>query len=269
MAEGDGDLVELAARRLAALLERNAPGLVSGLHLVGSTIDGDFRPGRSDLDFVAVLAHPASDDELEALAIVHRIYATDPTMPRLDGIWITVPELAAGPDASPDGPTSTDNDFFAFGHGNRNPVAWTQLQEARTIVGELDRTTLWSNRDRLVEWVIQNAGAYWRHWHARHARWSRGGLAMLRPRFVMWCVLGISRLAFTAETGRIASKSAAGTWALGTVPTQWHPIVTEALRIRTGKGRPTYASPFRRRREALDFLAMMIARIQRAGAMPE
>ncbi len=259
MAEGgEGDLVELAARRLVALLERNAPGLVVGLHLVGSASDGDFRPGRSDLDFVAVLAHPAADNELEALAIIHRTYAADPTMPGLDGIWITVPELASGPDECPDGPTSSNNEFFVRARGNRNPVTWLQLHDARTIFGTLDRTTLWSDRDRLVEWVRQNADGYWRNWHAHASRWSGGGLAMLWPGRVTWCVLGICRLAYTAETGQIASKSAAGEWALGEVG---HPIVTEALRIRSGQGASQYSNPFHRRREALDFLAMMIARI--------
>lgn len=262
MAEGDGDLVELAARRLVALLERNAPGLVIGLHLVGSASDGDFRPGRSDLDFVAVLAHPAADNKLEALAIIHRTYAADPTMPSLDGIWITVPELASGPDECADGPISSDNAFFVRARGNRNPVTWLQLQDARTIFGTLDRTRLWSDRGRLVDWVRQNADGYWRNWHVGHAgRWSGGGLAMLRPGRVTWCVLGICRLAYTVETGQIASKSAAGEWALGEVAPQWHPIVTEALRIRSGQGASQYANPFRRRREALDFLAMMIARV--------
>ena len=76
----------------------------------------------------------------------------------------------------------------------------------------------------------------------------------------MWCVLGICRLAYTAETGRIASKSVAGEWVLKWVEPRWRQIVEEALRIRRGTS-GSYADPFRRRRDALDFLEMMIGRI--------
>lgn len=266
MAETAGDdTVGLATGRLVALLERYVPDLVTGFHLVGSAVDGDFRPGRSDLDFVAVLSRRASVEDMEALAILHRTYATDPTMPKLDGIWITADDLAAGPDATPDGPTSSDNRFFEVARGNRNPVTWAMLPGARTVLGELERTAPWSDPERLKAWVRDNAESYWARWHARAAQpWSRRGLAMLGRSAVMWGVLGISRQHYTVMTGAIASKAAGGEYALTVTDPRWHPIIDEALRIRRGEP-GGYANPFKRRRDALEFVAMMIDEIRRPG----
>ncbi len=87
---------------------------------------------------------------------------------------------------------------------------------------------------------------------------------MLGSAAPMWGVLGISRLHYTLATGRIASKAAAGEYALKTFDPRWERIVAECLRIRLGHGKPGYGNPFARRREALDFVAMVIAAI-RAG----
>jgi len=253
------ELAIFAAQRLAGLVERYVPGLLVGLHLVGSVVDGDFQPGRSDLDFVAVLAHPADGDELEALGLVHRSYAADGTLPMLDGIWITQPDLAVGPDAVPDGPTTHDNRFAFVGRGNRNPVTWAMLRRARSVVGSLDIASLWWDPARLRAWVRQNVEEYWASWVERAQRpWT--GLGLLKGGTVAWGVLGISRMLYTLRTGKVTSKSGAGEWMLDVVEPQWRGIVEEALQIRqTGRGR---IAPLRRRREALAFMAMVLRMIR-------
>jgi len=256
----------LATGRFLGLLQRYVPGLVSSHHLIGSAADGDFRPGRSDLDFVAVLAHPATGDEVEALVILHRTYASDPTLPPLDGIWITEAELAAGPDACGDGPTSHDNQFLELARGNRNPVTWTMLEQGSiTLIGDLDRAMVWHDPARLTSWTRENVEQYWDPWHGRASTLlSLPGLAMLGSAAPMWGVLGISRLHYTLATGKVASKSAAGEYALAVFEERWHSIIRECLRIRHGGRGPLYRNPFERRREALDFVEMVIGTI-RAG----
>ena len=191
------------------MLRRYCGDLVTGLHLVGSVALGDFRPGRSDLDFVAVLSRRPGDADIHALAILHRSYGTDPTFPKLGGIWITEADLAAGPDATPDGPSSQDNDFLASDRGNRNPVTWFELRRAISVIGTLDRDALWHDRDRLVGWVRENAASYWRRWLADAKKpWTGRGIGMFGRAMPMWGVLGISRQHYTVATGEIASKSA-------------------------------------------------------------
>lgn len=257
--------VDFAAGELTRLLQRHVPGLVEGLHIVGSAADGDFRPGRSDLDFVAVLARPASVDDLEALTIVHRLYGSDLTFPPLDGIWLTTEELAAGPDAAGDGPTTHAGQFVEASRGNRNPITWLALRERPlTLFGEPpDRDVLWYDPQRVASWTCGNVESYWAGWLAR-ARNPFGGLgfATLGPAAPMWGVLGISRLHYTLATGGLTSKSGAGDHALTAFDLRWQRIVGEALRIRRGGSGSLYRSPLKRRREALDFVAMAIETIR-------
>lgn len=256
--------IDLAVGVFLGQLQRHVPGLVSGLHLVGSIALGDFHPGRSDLDFVAVLDHPATDDEIEALVIQHRLYASDPTLPPLDGIWVTGPELAAGPDVAADGPTTQAGQLLGRARGNRNPVTWYMLAEASvTVLGARDRPRLWRDPVRLAGWTRDNVESYWVPWHARASNLLSGpGLAMLGGRTPAWGVLGISRLHYTLATGRITSKAGAGEYALAAFESKWHRIVTEYLRIHRGKPGGLYSNPLKRRREALDFIGTVIGVIR-------
>lgn len=69
---------------------------------------------------------------------------------------------------------------------------------------------------------------------------------------VHWGVLGPPRLHHSIATGRVASKSEGGEYALQTFDARWHRIVREALRIRRSEGtRSLYRTPLSRRRDAL------------------
>lgn len=257
--------IELATRNLLALVERHMPKLLTSLTLVGSAVDGDYQPGRSDLDFVAVLREPPTDADIDGLTVLHRLYSSDPTLPVLGGIWITEDELRSGPDTPGIGPTSDQGTLLAAAVGNRNPVTWITLRDmGRTILGALDRDTIWYDRERLRQWVRGNVDGYWRdRWLADARRpWSGRGLELLRASGVVWGVLGISRLHFTLATGGIASKSGAGAHARGAFDARWHPIIDEAMRLRRGE-RGNYGNPFARRRTALEFVAMVIETIHR------
>ena len=260
MADAAKSIVDLAAATIAELIRRYCPDLVIGFYLTGSVAHGDFRPGRSDLDFVAVLSRAPTEADFEALTILHRTYGADPTLPLLDGIWITENELCAGPDAIGDGPFSQDGAFIAMGRGNRNPVTWIELRRHVPVLGMLDVDGLWHDRERLKAWVKDNSVTYWRGWHARASGWEPAGIAMLGRAAPMWGVLGIARQHYTVSTGEVVSKSTAGGWALETFDGQYRRIVEEALAYRRG-ARSLYANPFARRRDALAFMAMAIEAI--------
>ena len=256
--------IDLAVGRLTGLLRRYLPDLLSGLYLVGSAADGDFRSGHSDLDFVAVLSRPASNEDLEALVLLHRTYASDPTLPPLDGIWVTEADLAAGPDRCAEGPTTRENQFLATAAGNRNPLTWLALrQHALPLFGGLDVAKLWHDPARLASWTWEHVEAHWVPWHARSSiLLSRRGLALLGFEAPMRGVLGISLLHHILATGTITSRSGAGDYALTAFDARWHRIASECLRTRRGQGKPLYANPFARRRDALDFVAMVIGAIR-------
>jgi hypothetical protein len=266
MDERAGAEVDLATRSLVGLIERHMPAMLESLTLVGSAVDGDYRAGQSDLDFVAVLKAPPTEDDIDGLTVLHRLYGSDPTLPALGGIWITPDQIAAGPDAVGLGPTSDQGTFLESAMGNRNPVTWITLREmGSTILGTLDRDAVWHDHARLMTWVRANVDEYWyRRWLAdSHKLFTARGVALLRKGGVAWGVLGISRMHFTLATGGIASKSQAGDHARQTFDPRWHRIIDEALRIRRGNGRPLYGNLFARRREALAFVAMVIDSIRR------
>ena len=149
-----------------------------------------------------------------------------------------------------------------MGRGSGHPVLWHELAQHGTAVRgpHRDELTIWTDRDRLVEWVRGNLDGYWRRWHARSAAaTSLAGLVSLTHWGPTWGVLGVARLHYTISTGRICSKTAGGRHAMDTFDQRWHRIVDECLRIRTARaGRPRYGDPVRRRRDALAFVGMVI-----------
>ncbi|MEU5588608.1 nucleotidyltransferase domain-containing protein [Streptomyces chrestomyceticus] len=70
--------VEAVVRAFLASVDRSRPGLVEGLYLTGSLALGDFRPGRSDVDFVAVTAQRLSATDVTALEQAHAVPARGP-----------------------------------------------------------------------------------------------------------------------------------------------------------------------------------------------
>ncbi len=60
----------------------------------------------------------------------------------------------------------------------------------------------------------------------------------------------------------ITSKTGAGLYALDHVPEEWHKIVREALRIRTGEGKAYYPAPPRRALIAVGFIRYVIKECQ-------
>ncbi len=258
--------IDLAVRILVGLLQRHVPGLVTGFHLVGSAVLGDFRPGRSDLDFVAVLSGPVTDADIEALVILHRLYASDPTLAPLDGIWVTEAELAAGPDAAPDGLTTLRSQMLQRARGNRSPVTWVMLHEnSLAVLGTLDRSRLWHDPVRLSSWVRGNVEDEWSRWLARSSGLlSLSGLSLLGDAATERRVLGISRLHYALATGKIVSKLETGRHALASFDPRWQRLIEEAMRIRRGESGARYGNRLARRRDVLAYVAMVIGEIERA-----
>jgi hypothetical protein len=266
MGPADQAEIDLAATQLTSLLARHMPEFLQSLVLVGSAADGDFHAGKSDLDFVAVMRSRPTEEELDGLTIVHRLYSRDMTLARLDGIWVTEADLAAGPDAAPDGPSTEAGVFLADTRGNRNPVTWFTLADrGKPIIGEVNRSAIWRDPGRLMAWTRDNVETYWASiWFAEARKLlTKRGLGLLGGDGVMWGVLGISRLHHTLATGTVTSKTGAGEHALTAFEPRWRRIIEESLRLRQGGGKPLYGSPFERRKDALAFVAMAVEAIRR------
>ncbi|HSH55965.1 MAG TPA: nucleotidyltransferase domain-containing protein [Candidatus Limnocylindrales bacterium] len=81
-------VLELLARGLKELLG----GQLVGLYLTGSLTYGDFDKGSSDIDFLAILNNPLSDEQLETIKQLHQQIgeAVPFWAKRLEGSYVSV-----------------------------------------------------------------------------------------------------------------------------------------------------------------------------------
>ncbi|MBO0694023.1 MAG: DUF4111 domain-containing protein, partial [Acidimicrobiaceae bacterium] len=232
-----------AVGRYLRLADLWLPGRVTGWYLVGSLALDAFRPGRSDVDFVAVLDRELSPGELRRLRVVHAsaglvnaAAAGIRRQPLLSGTCngvfvrqkdLTRPVLEITPVASHAGHE------FHVGRGfDANPVTWKVLAERGIpIRGDAPAMLgLKPSPEQLRGWNLANLHEYWQPWAERLIQQGPVPVARLRPRWMTaWGVLGAPRLHHTIATGEVISKPAAGEYALATFSGRWHAIISEGL----------------------------------------
>ncbi|WP_343987118.1 hypothetical protein [Terrabacter terrae] len=241
------------------LLEAGCPGLLEGLYLHGSLGFGGEFHGGSDIDFVALTAHRATGDEVEALRSLHAQIDRRWPEPAYDGFYLVAQDLAGSPELVPDVPGTLHQWFDVGTHADVTHITWRELRDhgitvRGTPLGDLD---VWSDDAALREATRRNLETYWRSQLAAMEHHPREASL---PQAAEWGALGAARLVHLLRTGRPTSKSGAGRWALGDYPTH-REIVEEALRVRERPDAPTAyaADPGRRRRDLLAFMAEIIA----------
>ena len=221
--------------------ERLAPGVIEGLYVVGSVALGDWQP-HSDIDVVAFTADPTDAETVASLEAAHTAYCEEVGRPTVDGpflSWADVgsPPLAAQRAWSLDGEFRFDGECFEI-----NPVTWYTLAEYGIALrgpapGSLD---VYLDESDRRSWVRENVDTYWRT--ARDQLVDALERSPDRQEFrsdtVEWCVLGVARMWFTATTGGVLSKRAAGDWATARMPA-FMDVIDLATRIRAGTGPAT------------------------------
>ncbi|MCX4744296.1 hypothetical protein OG455_01995 [Kitasatospora sp. NBC_01287] len=242
-----------------AAIDETAPGLVEGLYLHGSLGFGEFYADRSDIDFVAVLAERPDEAALAALATAHRVVRERCPGPYFDGFHLLRADLGRSPEQCPDVPCVKDATFTEADRFDVSPVTWHELaRHGVTVRGPvLTGTEVWTDDAALRAFSHANLADYWAG-AVQELTEDPAGAAT--PLAAEWCVLGVSRLHHLLATGALTAKSAAGRYALTAFEPRWHPIVTEALRVREAAGTPSaYAGDEARRgRETTAFTAMAV-----------
>lgn len=234
------------------LVDQYAPGLVEGLYLQGSVALGDYRPGVSDVDFVAVTGR-APDGE--ALRAVHAELRRRHRRPFFDGLYVGWDDLRRDPALAAAGPSVHEWRVDLASRFERHLVTWHVVAQAGVAVrgpavADVGVHTDWP---ALVEMTRRNLVEYWAPWLRRGAR-RVGGLTSWGT---AWGVLGLARLRHTLAAGRVTSKTDAAAYALDTYDQRWHRVVREALRIRVG-GTSLYRNPWRRRADLVGFMTEVL-----------
>ncbi|GII97172.1 nucleotidyltransferase domain-containing protein [Sinosporangium siamense] len=253
-------LDEVPERVCAAYLEladRYLPGVVEGLYLQGSIALGDYRQGKSDIDFVAVVSE-LPDPQL--LRKVHAELKARHAKPYFDGLYVTWDDLRRDPEQSPAGPSVGMRRFREASRDERHLVTWHVLAQGGVAVRgpAIDELGVYTDWDTLERRTRENLEGYWTRWVERSSSLaSVWGVSVLSGYLTTWGALGVTRLLHTLAVGEVTSKSAAGDYALKVFDERWHRIVREALRLRCG-GPPLYRNPFHRRADLLAYMAMVL-----------
>jgi hypothetical protein len=267
-------LVESVVSAYLEAVDAEAPGLVEGLYLTGSTALGDFRPRTSDIDFVAVTANRLDVPAIAALERAQAKLRNRCPRPYFDGLYVNWDDLANNPAQTGQLPTSYEGRFHASKHRG-DPVPWHTVAHHGIACRGPQQADLniWAEPEGLAVWTLNNLESYWHPLLDSTSRFpNRWSIISLTSWGAVWIVLGISRLHYTLATGDICSKKAAGRYALQTFPEKWHGVIKEALRIRQAdRARADFVSALAdirpaslaRRRDAVAFGYMVIADAQR------
>jgi len=261
------DIDEKALPRIeafvSALLAR-FPGLVESVYVTGSAASGDWHEGSSDIDLVVVTWRPIMERETEAFGELHADTVGDSA---IDGIYLSVDQLADGPDSMAAAPQVVDGVFrLAVPDGQLSWVTWLELGGAPRAEVSQSGLGPWHSAPEADERTAQRAAAasaanlvdYWRPLGrdaAKRARFSRAG-ELVAATAVAWVVLGPPRLVVTVEEERVVSKSEAGAIAAEMFPAH-AALVRRVLEWRrTGEGAFTAADA----RQATRLLADCVKR---------
>lgn len=247
----DPRAAELMHAYLAAI-DAASPGLVEGAHVVGSAVLDDFRPGVSDLNFVAVTATALSKEAATTVEEVHRRLASARASVPLDGIYVNRDELGDLSKRAVQGPHVRAGKFVREGTHGRTP---TDLHVLATCSETLRGLPV---RDLSLRSSIQDLDA---DAVASTREAVRAAATKLHtPEAVSSLVLGVTRRHYVLVTGRLTSKSQAGLYGLVSFPGRFRGIIEEALRIRREPHRSSsYNDAASRDREALEYVRAVAA----------
>lgn len=218
-------------------MDEIAPEVVEGVYVVGSIALEDWQPHSSDIDIIAITAEPADDEMSGTLRAAHAVF-----MNRFPGAHVDGPFLAWGDLTLPpvgvtrpwmlDGVFHHDAECFEV-----NPVTWYTLAMYGVSLrgpqpNELQIPLDTEERRRFVR---DNANSYW----AGVLADLRGAIGELGPGSTLpssvpeWCLLGATRMLYTVNTGDVASKSAAGSWAAELLGGAWAATIDEVVQLRS------------------------------------
>jgi Domain of unknown function (DUF4111) len=258
---------------LLVRLDRAVPGQIEGLYVVGSACMGAFRAGRSDLDFVVIVAGELDPADLACLRRMHlghwgsslvRDVALRWRWPLVcNGIYLKREDLCRSPLAVTPIATHVAGRFRVAEYGGDvNPVTWHTLAHHGIVVRgpEPDRLQVRTDDAELRTWTLDNLNGYWRRWAERMRRHGLTATRALPRRLAASGVLGAPRLHYTITTGAIVSKEDAALYALEVFEPRWHALIGDALAYWRGSPapRPFRRHPMRRDRDAAEFVAAVI-----------
>ena len=239
MVDPDADVRERASAYLR-IADRLLPGRISAFYVVGSAALGEYVPGRSDVDFVAVVPYPLGSRDMLRLRALHLAAGASAwfrtrTGGTPNGVFVLEADIRLPVSQIRPVASHTGYRFEAGEAFDVNPVVWKVLeQRGLTIRGPAPGTLgLDPEPHSLTMWNLRNLNRYWRPWgeavRRGHLKRSISGLRYGDAWAVGWGTLGAPRLHYTITTGEVIGKRSAGEYALTTFDPHWHDVIKQGI----------------------------------------
>ena len=204
----------------------------SGMILHGSLANGDFEPGRSDIDFLVVTASELPAELLPALAAMHACITASGLewAAHLEGSYIPRDALRRYDPAHNQHPAlRVDGSFAVDGHGSD----WV-IQ--RAIIREKGIALAGPAAHSLIDPVPpgelrQAALGILREWWAPKLVDTS---SLDSDEYQAYAVLTMCRSLYTLRLGAVATKPAAARWAEQALDPRWTGLIERALAWRHG-----------------------------------
>lgn len=240
------------------LLSEKLPDLTEAIYLHGSIALGAFNARLSDIDFITVLHHCPTADEIRCLQTIHQTLTTQYSPWRLDGSYLQWHDLGQLPEAVASYPYVAEGVFYSQGYRDLNLVTWWILKHhGIAVLGSSPQTLSFSvNWDELIDRMHTNLNDYWCSWTRTPTR----SMQLLNDYGIQWAVLGVLRLWYAFREQAITSKTDAGRYALTHLLDRWHRLIQEAINLRDAPQQKLYRFRLYRAYLALQFLNDMIER---------
>ena len=218
----------LVVGRYLALVDAALPGLVTGMHLVGSAVLDDFQPGVSDVNFVAVISEGLTEDVSGKLDEVHRRLASKHPACLMDGVYVDLAALEGPAAWATGGPHVRAGAFSPNGtHGRRVADRHALATSGEALRGStIAALALRSDVCALDADIAERAGD----------ALARALVPVATPETVSNLVLEVARLHYALVTGKPSSKSKAALYGLIAFPSSYRRVLDESLRVRRNTG---------------------------------
>ena len=244
------------------MIESRLPNFLESYYIIGSVVLGAFDYGKSDLDFVAVVARKITESDINIFKKIHGDMQKKFRNTILDGMYLLKNDIDSLNKFEISCLRFNDGKYKGFRTFDRNSVVAFELKKyGITIRGqEIENLKYTVDFDILISKMMDNLNTYWLKWANTYRKFpSIKYIALLvSPKVIEWGVLGVSRLYYTFKEKGITSKVGAGEYALQTVPQMWHKIINEAMRLRKDIKKSYYNSIFERRKDALGYIDYII-----------
>lgn len=214
---------------------------IDAIYLYGSVALGGYIEGSSDIDFIAILGEPLSENDVQSISLAHQ--QIEDRFPQRDvmGTYLLKSDIGKSQNEISNLLTYYNKEIHTNGYGaDINPITWWTIKHYNLqVYGSTVALDYEIGVKSLLTYVIDNLNSYWIGWIERLEEQLKIAheveLNMNSKQFdqvVEWCTLGMLRQLYTLKEHDIKSKVEAGYYGLSIVPEQWHGLIYEAINIK-------------------------------------